>query len=93
MIEYVEKIYHECELADFPAWGGAVAQLERLKEHPAAFKCIEEAIYQELIDEGEVSAEYINDLLWYELEGVLDYYGLYDFDTDTILDEPYWKED
>ena len=95
MIEYVVKDYHECELADFPAWGGAVPALKQLKEHPKAMAYVEQWIDEEQErGEGEVTDEYINDLLWFDLGVVLDYVDLYDWHTDTIYDEPFgWEEE
>lgn len=95
MIQYVVKDYHECELADFPAWGGAVPQLKQLKEHPKAMAYVEGWIdVEQERGEEEVTDEYINDLLWFDLGGILDFADLYDWRTNTIYDEPFgWEEE
>lgn len=95
-IEYVAKEYHDCELADFPAWGGAVYWLEELKEHPVALAAVEDELYHRSMEPealNELTDEDINDILWFETPDILYCADLYDWKTDTIYDEPFGWED
>lgn len=67
------KLYKETSLADFEAWSGAVATLDRII---AENKCDElEAILEEQYPDGMSETE-LNDLLWFEDELVFEWLGI-----------------
>ncbi len=74
------KIYQELDLDHFEAWSGAVCTLERIREEDKTREL--ESILEELYPEG-MSASELNDLLWFESEGV---YGWLGIKTDEELE-------
>ena len=80
MLNYV--IEHSCGLADFPAGSGGLDRLCKLLEHPEALKVIEDYFddYLPYFSDGEVTATLINDILWFEVDDILEEYG---FDPNT----------
>lgn len=84
MISYTTS----CALFDFPAWSGAVENLDVLCDHPMAYDYIEEFI-NDYADCGieSITDTWINDLLWFELFDILEEAGLYNGKEDE------WTED
>lgn len=66
-------IKEELNLDTFEAWGGAVSRLEEIKELEITY--IIQTYIEELLDGKEdVTATDINDLLWFEMDDLIEGY-------------------
>lgn len=94
MISYVPEIY-DINLADFKAWAGGKERLDIIKELPNCLSEAEDSINLFEMTEGRpMTAEEINDYLWFSLEDDLESTGYYNPEDDKFYNKPYeWVED
>ena len=66
-------IKEEFNLDTFEAWGGAVSRLEEIKELDITY-IIQAYIEEIFMDKEDVTATDINDLIWFEMDDIIENY-------------------
>lgn len=67
------KISYELELNEFEAWSGGLERLNRIKELDIVDE-IQTLLEDWLCDNNDVDEYLINDILWFELDDIIDSY-------------------